>query len=203
MNFVGTGKRLELEDFLAAAVLLNVDVAAVRAVVEIESAGRGFGPDKRPIILFEPHVFYRRLKHLPEAKRLAEKLGVAYPAWGTKPYPRAQVNRYTQLETALTIHPRIPLESTSWGLPQIMGFNYASAGYLSVHDLVEGMKESEGEQLMAMCRFIKTNRLDIAMRTKNWTTFASGYNGPSYIKNNYAVKLSNAYEKYAKEAPNV
>lgn len=199
-NFIGTGKRLVFEDFLSAAQLLNCDVAAVRAVVEVESAGRGFGLDKRPIILFEPHVFYRRLRFLPKAVKMAESLGVAYAQWGTKPYPRAQVNRYAQLETALTIHPRVALESASWGLGQIMGFNYPGAGYLSVYELVEGMKESEGEQLLAMCRFIKTNRLDIAMRTRNWVAFASGYNGPSYIKNNYAVKLANAYAKHVKEA---
>lgn len=200
LSFIGTGKRLVFEDFLSAAQLLNCDVAAVRAVVEVESAGRGFGPDNRPIILFEPHVFYRRLKNLPVAQRLAEKLGVAYAAWGTKPYPRAQVNRYAQLETALTIQSLAAIESTSWGLGQIMGFNYPSAGYLSVHDFIEGMKASEGQQLMAMCRFIKTNRLDIALRTQNWTAFASGYNGPSYVKNNYAVKLANAYAKHVKEA---
>src|SRR5260370_5919444 len=49
-------------DLIAAAETLNVPVAAIRAVNEIESRGQGFLPDGRPVILFERHVFYKRLR---------------------------------------------------------------------------------------------------------------------------------------------
>lgn len=195
MNFVGSGEPYTLEDVMNVSLLLECDVAAVLAVIDVETAGVGFGPDNRPLILFEPHVFYRRLRLLPSDQSKAVLLGVAYESWGTKPYPRYQSQRYVQLETAMTVHRRVALESASWGLGQVMGFNATAAGYDSVYDLVEGMKKSEGEQLMAMGRFIKTNRLHLALKTQNWVAFASGYNGPGYAKNNYHVKLAKAYER--------
>lgn len=200
MNFVGTGKPYSLEDVMSAALLLECDVAAIFAVIDVESAGVGFGPDNRPLILFEPHIFYRRLRLLPSEQSKAVLLGVAYEKWGTKPYPRHQSQRYAQLETAMVVHKRAALESASWGLGQVMGFNYAAAGYDSVYALVEGAKLSEGEQLMAMSRFIKFHQLHLALQTKNWVAFASGYNGPGYAKHKYDEKLAKAYERHSKGA---
>lgn len=55
--------RLKEEDFVKSAEALNVEVATVKAVQEVETGGRGgfFAPD-RPSILFEGHIFWSQLK---------------------------------------------------------------------------------------------------------------------------------------------
>ena len=51
--------------FEDAAKTLNVEVAAIRAVHQVEAGGRsGFLPDGRAMILFEGHIFWSQLKKL-------------------------------------------------------------------------------------------------------------------------------------------
>ena len=50
---------LTAADFARAAKNLNVEIAAIRAVAEVEAAGAGFLPDGRPAILYEAHVFHK------------------------------------------------------------------------------------------------------------------------------------------------
>src|SRR5688500_3062767 len=49
-------------DFKAAARLLNCDIAAIKAVAEVESSGSGFLSDGRVKILFEGHQFHKHTK---------------------------------------------------------------------------------------------------------------------------------------------
>ena len=55
--------QLTEEDFQRCATTLDVEVATVKAVQEVETGGRGgfFGKDK-PAILFEGHIFWNELK---------------------------------------------------------------------------------------------------------------------------------------------
>ncbi|MGB3295432.1 MAG: N-acetylmuramidase domain-containing protein, partial [Phormidesmis sp.] len=54
---------LSPQDYTGISKEFGLEVAAVRAVVEVESAGSGFlikePPPARPKILFEAHIFYR------------------------------------------------------------------------------------------------------------------------------------------------
>ena len=58
-------------DFARAAEALNVEVAAIRAVAEVEAAGAGFIADGRPAVLYEPHVFHRLTKGTTPPPRIA------------------------------------------------------------------------------------------------------------------------------------
>lgn len=123
-------------------------------------------------------------------------LGLAYPIWGTEPYPRLQQDRYAQLVQACSIDEIAALKATSWGLGQIMGFNYLLVKCETVYDFVEQNKASEGAQLMLMCRFIKSLLIDKHLRDRNWTSFAKAYNGKEFAKNRYDEKLAAAYRKF-------
>jgi hypothetical protein len=194
MNFTGMGLRLTDEDLRHTADLLGCDVPAVKAILAVESSGRGFGANDRPIILFEPHIFWRLLG--PGVKRDAAKLAhVAYPLWGEHPYPATQTMRYQQLMKAVAIDRDRGLESASWGLGQVMGFNWQACGCESVLHFVELMKASEGAQLEVMARFIKSKRLHLALAAHDWAAFAFGYNGQGYEKHGYHMKLAKAYAK--------
>ena len=54
--------KLQEKDFQKAAKALNCDVAAIKAVAEVESKQDGFLPTDEPIILFERHIFSKLTK---------------------------------------------------------------------------------------------------------------------------------------------
>ena len=79
-----------------------------------------------------------------------------------------------------------------------MGFHWKLLGYASVQEFVNAMYHSEGAQLDAFVRFIKADAgLHRALRSKDWADFARRYNGPAYAKNQYDVKLAEAYKEFA------
>lgn len=194
MPIVFTGKALKLRpsDVATVAGYLGVEVAVLRAVMAVESRNTGFGPEGRPIILNEPHVFYRELP-AGEKRDAAVKVGLAYKSQGTKPYPKTQAARYNWLDMAMAIDVTAALRSCSWGLGQVMGFNHKAAGFDTVEAFVSAMTYSEGAQLYAVARFIVTNGLQVKLRKKDWHGFARGYNGKEYAKHGYHTKLAEAY----------
>lgn len=196
-NWTGAARPLTDDDVARAARFLNVDQAAVHAVIQVEAASYGFDEKRRPRILFEPHVFYRELRGIERAE--AVELNLARRTWseGRRLYGRTMDARYRQLEAACEINRAAAIKSCSWGLGQVMGFNYRAAGFATIEAFVEAMKESEGEHLLAMCAFIKTNRLDDDLRARDWAGFARGYNGPGFAKNAYDRKLANAYAVFS------
>ena len=196
MNFVGTGKRLDDIDLPRMGKLIGVGEDEIHAILDVESVGRGFDSQNRPVILFEPHVFYRLLRAKDKVKlNSAIHLGLAYPSWGEKPYPK---DSYPRLIQACLIDEEIALQSASWGLGQIMGFNHTMAGYKSAKAMVEHFKLDEENHLEAMIKFIISAGLDDELRAHDWRGFARGYNGAGYAKNNYHTKLAASYAKWAK-----
>ena len=97
---------------------------------------------------------------------------------------------------AIAIDEEAAISSASWGLFQIMGFNYATCKCDSVQQFVALMKENEGKQLDQFTAFIQSNRLDTYLRNKDWAGFAKRYNGPAYAENQYDKKLEKAYHKH-------
>lgn len=85
--------------------------------------------------------------------------------------------------------------AASWGSFQIMGFHAKDLGYQSVDHFVSKMYEHEREHLKALGLFLEKNNLIKPLQKKDWKTFARGYNGVSYAKNNYHVKLEKTYNQ--------
>ncbi|WP_316856208.1 peptidoglycan-binding protein, partial [Ralstonia mannitolilytica] len=73
---IRNARHLTDADLQAAAEKLNVPLAAIRAVNEVESKGNGFLADGRPVILFERHVMYDQLK---KAGKDADALARQFP----------------------------------------------------------------------------------------------------------------------------
>jgi hypothetical protein len=192
MDFTGKALPLTDGDVRTIAGYLGCEIAAVRAVLQVEAAGKGFGNDGRPIILNEPHIFWRELGAGAKRDR-AVREGLAYQKWGAKPYPRSQPERYAWLKKAMAIDETAALKSCSWGLGQVMGFNHKAAGFATVQSFVAAMTHSEGAHLYAMARFIVSKGLQRHLRAGNWSSFAKGYNGSGYAKHGYHTKLANAY----------
>lgn len=192
-------KWLSRRDLEAAATELAVPVATVRAVYKVESGGAGFWGLK-PRILFEGHVFWRRLQaggRDPVALRRGFE-DVLYPKWDRTKYVGGP-GEYGRLERAKQLDARAALESASWGLFQIMGYHAPRLEYASVEQFVEAMFTREYAHLDAFGRFIRRNvfqgqPLLYWLQHRKWAKFAEGYNGSGYKQNRYDAKLQAAYE---------
>lgn len=185
-------KTITENDYQAAADLLQVDVATIKAVAEVESAGNGFLSNGQPKILFEGHWFH---KLTGGEYTNPENANISYPKWKKDYYNE---NQHARLAKAVRLDRDAALKSASWGKFQIMGFNFQMAGFENLQSFINAMYQSEGAQLLAFVNFIKNTGLDPYLRRKNWTEFARRYNGRGYAKNKYDVKLANAYKKYSR-----
>ncbi|MGM0912777.1 MAG: N-acetylmuramidase domain-containing protein [Pseudomonadota bacterium] len=195
-------KALCQADLVGAADSLEVELAAVMAVNEVESRGVGFhlgGPrNAAPVILFERHIMRRRLEHH----------GISPTPWES--CTPNLVNRrpggyqggpheHARLARAGEIHAEAAIESASWGLFQIMGFHWQHLGYSSARVWEEAMRASEGRQLEAFVRFIEADpALHAALRRRDWRDFARRYNGPDFERNDYDTRLAAAYRRHAR-----
>lgn len=192
---------LSASDIRNAAASLGVEPCAIQAVVDVESNGRGFLSDGRPKILFEGHVFWKELQKrgINPVPLAIKHPGIVYSRWDKSKY-KGGAAEWERLNSAALIHKDAALCSASWGLFQIMGFNYRLCGFDSVQAFVDAQKESEVRQLAAFCEFMSNNGLVMFLACREWAGFARRYNGPDYAKNQYDVKLRKAYERCCHEA---
>ena len=171
--------------------------AALLAIVEVESAGRTHAlvdGRKEPVIRFEGHWFDDRLKGV--ARTRARRAGLAHPSVGGVKNPRSQAARWRLLARAMEIDAAAALESTSFGVGQVMGGNWKSLGFSSVHELVALARSGVAGQVELMLRFIRVKRLMDEIKRRDWAGFARVYNGPAYARNRYDVKMARAYARY-------
>ncbi|EAZ82867.1 N-acetylmuramidase domain-containing protein [Algoriphagus machipongonensis] len=204
-NPAGTigNKFLSEQDLIDFSIKYELELAAVKAVNEVESSGIGFLVNGKPKILFEGHVFWRQLKSRgidPNQLMHESNATILYRKW-TKKHYLSGVSEYERLDQACRLgnDPRIKeaaLASASWGSYQIMGYHATNLGYPSVPDFVEKMHENERQHLMAFGRFIKTYGCLAALQNKEWANFAQCYNGSGFAENKYDLKMKSAYQKY-------
>lgn len=197
------GAKLTEQDFADAAEALQCDVAAVKAVAEVESRGGGFLSDgNTPVILFEAHIFHR----LTKGRHTIKHPNISSAVWNRALYATGPtfdargMAEHKRLQEAVALDRDAALQSASWGMFQIMGFNYAQCGAPTVQEFINDMYASEGRQLMAFVRFLQSSNLVNALRGHDWVTLAKGYNGPGYAANQYDKKLAAAWAKFNTEA---
>src|ERR1051325_1662541 len=112
MDFPGAATPLSDADVIAQAASLAVEPAALWAVCDVESAGGGFLPDKRPKILFEAHVFGKLTQHRWDAAHPE----ISAPRWNRALYGPAGAHQYHRLTRALGLYQGAAFEGASWGL---------------------------------------------------------------------------------------
>lgn len=192
-------RTLTEEDFIRASKELDCEVAAIKAIQKVETSGNGgFLKNHLPKILFEGHVFWNQLKKFGKNPLSYSRKypNILYPDWTTKNYLGGE-KEYTRLNTAKKISIIAANMSASWGMFQIMGYNYELCGEPNIFSFIQKMYESEGAQLDLFVKFIKSNpKMHKAIQDKQWATFAKIYNGPGYAQNKYDTKLESAYNSF-------
>ncbi len=187
------------EDYVEVAAELDVEVAAIKAVVDIE-AGRthqGFWSDGKPLINFDLTMFRRMAaKNHVNLARYTHTHAVVFSRPNVRRYGSQQAAQQARLDAARQIHDLSGIEGTFWGMFQIGGFNWKKCGTQSPDEFVELMSRSERDQLELFANFIRNTGLLNYLRTKNWAAFARGYNGTSYAARGYHRRLAAAYSRY-------
>ena len=193
--------KLTKELIAQVAVANDIEPAALWAVKSIESGyGDGFYSDGRPIILFEGHIFYmfllKRYNTTEIQKLMKQHPTIIYQNW-TKKFYKGGIKECDRLQEAAEIDREAALQSTSWGIFQIMGFNYKQCGCRTIQAFVNKMYKSNESQLQLAVNFLKSNGYLELLAKHDWAGFAKKYNGPGYKKNRYDEKLRKAYEEYS------
>jgi len=189
MNFQSQGRPLSDEGMDQTCSTLGVSESEVWAVLTVETRAFGFFQDRRPQILFERHIFHR----LTNGTHDSAHAGISNAKAGG--YVGGS-GEYTRLENAMSLDREAALQSASWGIGQVMGFNYQVAGFVNIDNMVAAMVKDENAQLLAVANFIKGNNLAGALQRQNWVSFARGYNGAEFKKNEYDTRLAAAHAKY-------
>lgn len=202
-----SGSTLEDIDLPRIGYQIGIGEDLVHGLLDTETAGKSTDSQGRLKMLYEPHVAYVEAPNKVIRDKLV-KAGLAYPKWGEKPYPKES---YTRFWKAYAIDPDTALKSCSWGGPQILGKNYALAGFDTPEAMVKAMAASEANQLEAMINFIKDAGLDDELQVlqakldkrqkltpADCVPFVRGYNGKGYAKNDYHTKFANNVNKWAK-----
>lgn len=206
---------LTLADFKWAAGQLGADLAQVRAVDEVESAGAGFSPstaailaldgpggfidgENLPKILFEAHKFARHTG----GKYNASHPNISSPKWNRALY-KGGLREWERLHEAAALDRPAALMSASAGRYQILGENYRLAGFADVESFWAAMQDSERRHLEAFVAFVKNSGLVDELRQvsavpSQCLPFALGYNGPAAEQNRYPEKIAVAFQKWSK-----
>jgi len=206
--------KVELDKELVAMRVIKandpgVEIAAVKAIVSVESSGNGFTVNGLPKILFERHIFYG-LTAPPE------------PAKGQKPKPhpyakfpdicnpqrggydsgfvkenfreiefgkklsagdKYELFQYERFVKAALLDRDAAICACSWGAFQVVAKPYAEFGYSSPSDIANECMESIEGQCRLFVSFLKMKdkRSAIAaLYKKDWEGFTAKYNGQSW-----------------------
>lgn len=192
------GKYLSLSEIEFQARISNYPPSIVKALREVEARADGFLYDGRPVILFERHKYFMFLTKI-KGQDFANKVSAGNPdicspdRGGYKGYEL----EWTRLSRAMSFSEEAALLSSSFGLFQIMGFNYKQAGYPTVQHFYNEMCSSEKNHLKAFLNFVTNDpSLSTAVKQRNHKRIALLYNGKANAENGYTEKLIAAESKY-------
>lgn len=194
-------KKLTLKDYEEVATRLGIEVATIRAVVDIEAgtANKGFWAPGKPLINYDMSVI----------KQFAPKLGVnlsnyrnSHPEiWGAsrKKYKTYQATEWARFEALRAVNNDLAIYGCFWGMFQIGGFNWKLCKTKNANEFFILTSRSERDQLELFANFMLSTKLVKYLKTKDWESFAYRYNGPSYASRGYHTRLAKAYIKYSKK----
>ncbi len=193
----------------AAGRASRLPPAVMLAVWSVECGGLPFRRG-RPVLRFEPHVFFARwgARHerlFDEHFRYGGRAGVegakwqghmlrAAPGKDWQRFHGDQAAEYRALELATRLSdPDTARQCASFGGPQIMGFNHGACGYDSASALFSAFARSERWQVLAFFDFCAQKDLLGALAAGDWLGFATAYNGPGNAPA-YAAKIATAHD---------
>jgi len=183
----------------------SIDENVLGAFILVESSGSGFVNGKLKI-RFENHIFLKgdaaqyKGKYFDYSSEKSFK-GHVYRKNTSDPWKECHTNQsveYDAFNFAITLNAKLAYEATSYGLPQIMGFNYAVAGYSSAQEMYTEFGKGEDVQIRGFINFItsySSGNLLKACQQNDYEKMVSLYNGSGNVSS-YKQKLIDNIEYY-------
>jgi hypothetical protein len=193
--------------FAAVASRLQIDVRSIKAFAKVESGPHGAFiqslPGEPPVILYERHKFHQFTDGRYDQATVTINGQIYYlSSVNDGGYGPASI-QHEKLAAAVKLDRNAALRSCSYGLFQLMGFNYGVCGFGSLQSFINAMWESVDRHLDAFVQFVVNNRKTIdgksliqALRESppDFKTAALIYNGPKQAQYGYATKFRKAFE---------
>lgn len=192
-----------LLDHICKMYKLTPDVAV--AVLAIESAGRAFD-EGRPIIRFENHIFWRFWGRFNAAQFKQHFSFSSSSVWKNHFWREDPEGKWEEQHTrtnnqdrewevlafARSLDDTAALYSTSWGAPQVMGFNHRKIGYQTPQEMVAAFQQDARWHILALFDFFRADaRMLRGLQTRDFVQFAGVYNGPGKAED-YGARIKAA-----------
>ena len=188
--------RLTKSQIRALAKSSKIEPAILKAIMKIESGGKGFHKNGTVRITFHGHVFYQLLKDAglkPETLRKGNK-DILYKKYKTK-YNKGRKSTLKRLRKAMEIDKSSALKACSYGLFQLMGSSYKEAGFKSIKAFAKAHKSSEKAQVKAFLKAAKSQKTLKDLQNKDWEAFTNKFVTSEIGPKEYAKKLAKTYKK--------
>ena len=165
-----------------AANELELPVEVVQTIERVESGG------KASAVRFEPHVFLRKR---PKYKgKVPLTLGPA--GFSTT----ARETDLAAFQHAYALDPVAAVESTSWGLYQVLGGHLLAIHGGPEEAVLAFDNDPVATSYALLVRWFKKNPLALmAAKGKDWWRLAKHYNGPGNVEK-YSRLLRDAYKEF-------
>lgn len=186
----------------APASLAPIEPRVAQAILAIESAGQSFGPDGRPLIRFEAHIFKSQLHNdalwsqhfqVDTTTPWTNQMWRGDPNSAWQPLHANQASEYAAFDLARSLNADAAYNSISVGSAQIMGFNHARIGYRTAEAMYNAFADGNMQVIGFINYLLSDPDLAVAMSNKDWRTVAAKYNGTGAVES-YSKKLQQAYE---------
>lgn len=207
----------DIESIATKAGLKTKDVIGIIA----QETGGNIDPAARMTIRFEVHKFAERIDATQQADFDAHFKYDATTTWKGHKFnavgegnvaadgtagtwksihptggPQDQDINWDAFDYAHSLNAEAAAASISMGPGQVMGFNYASAGYGSAEAMFEALKDNPIKQFEAMTDHIGSDsKLKDALNDGKYDTFATRYNGGGIA--DYGTNLKNYADAFA------
>jgi hypothetical protein len=155
------------------ASTMQIPTRTALAVFSVESGGAFDASTGLLIIRYEPHIFFRKCGETVPAERGGQR------------------QEWQNFERAYAVDSQAALLSCSYGLPQLMGFNWKVTKHADVRSMVLAFQDSCEEQVQGFFGFVEENHLLPFIRQGDWRSFTSRYNGPGNV-DVYSARLVRA-----------
>jgi hypothetical protein len=185
----------------------EITPAAALAVWNVESGDFPFHRG-RPVLRLECHKLWEEWHHKDPARfdahfQFGGHAGVTGLAWTNHRFKArggdwrnlhgTQAQEYEAFVLARRLAgSEAACRASSFGGPQVMGFNHGKLGYPDAVSLYRAFGRSLRAQVLGFFDFCQSEKLFPALKARDWHAFARVYNGPSRT-DSYAEKINDAF----------
>jgi hypothetical protein len=192
--------------YASMAEEFGCEIAAIRAVAETESSGKGYFENGLPKILFERHRFYALTDPNRKAKKGTAKVMHPFGAFPDicNPIPGGYAiaeAEYARLVKAARLDRDAAIMACSWGSFQVLAEYYEHCDFKSPTELVDACMRSPDGHIALFRGFLRMpekKKAIEALKAKNWEQFTKYYNGGNWEKQNpdYPKQMARYYDEY-------